>query len=460
MTVHIKRFDHDFSRRMFLDKAAKGIFTAGVLAPLWPAISHSANIAKAYPDELLSIDAFTKGKVKTGDVISAANVDKVKELVDPITYRQIKEMGRRITIVPTTTDVTRMFPHEYLEATLRNQGKGKLDANGNVVTTDGKPWIGGNPFPDPKSGLEVFANLVLSWGRHDDSVYAIRDWDISPDGALSYQYDFIWAEQNTIGLTGGTPYIAGKEDKLRYQAVYFTAPSDAKGTAYLNTWYNDQRKFPDLIGYIPAFKRVRNFPTNQRFEPLVPGITYFLSDAWGAGDPMLTWGNYKLVGVKPMLGSQSRNFMGGRDANWERPVHGGPREQTFFDDYKELCPEVYVVDCEPVGYPRAPVSKKRLFIDARNMMFIGYNSYDRRGELWKSFEPAFSQYVDGSTTIMDGSHPAWSWTHVMSHDIQTNRMSRFVQARQIVGGVTSQYNQGPSIYDRYLTEQAVRRFGT
>lgn len=459
--MRIAKYDHGFSRRLFLENTAKGIITAGVLAPLWSTIARSADITKAYPQELLSIDAYTKGKIKTGDVISAGNVDTVKDLLDPIAYRQVKELGRRITIVPTTTDVTKLFPHEYLEATLRNQGKGTLDAAGNVTTTDGAPWIGGNPFPNPKTGLEVFANLVLSWGRHNDSVYAIRDWDISPSGDVSYQYDFAWAEQNTIGLTSGSsPYIAGKEDKLRYQAVYFTAPADAKGTAYLNTWYNDQRKFPDLIGYIPAFKRVRNFPTNQRFEPLVPGITFFLSDAWGAGDPMLTWGNYKLIGTQPMLGSQSKNFMGARDPNWERPVHGGAKNQTFFDDYKELCPECYVVECEPVGYPRSPVSKKRIYIDARNMMFIGYVTYDRRGELWKSFEPAFSQYVDGATKVMDGNHLAWSWTHVMSHDIQTNRMSRFVQAKEIVGGVQSEYNQGAGIYNKYLTEQAVRRFGT
>ena len=459
--MHIRKFDHEYSRRMFLEKTAKGILTAGVLAPMWPQIAKSADISKVYPDELMSLEGYTKGKVKTGDVISAANVDIVKDLLDPITYRQVKEMGRKINTVPTTRDVTKLFPAEHLEATIRNKGKARFDADGNITSDDGKPWIGGNPFPDPKSGIEAFSNLVISWGRHNDSLYAIRDWDISPEGNVSYQYDFLWVEQNTIGLCSGpSPYIAGKEDKLRFQAVYFTSPADTKGTAYLNTWYNDQRKFPDLIGYLPAFKRVRNFPTNQRFEPLVPGITFFLSDAWSSGDPMLTWGNYKLIGIQPMLGSLSGGFTGGRNANWEREVHGGPQGQTFFEDYKELCPECYVIECEPVGYPRAPVGKKRVWIDARSMMFVADVTYDRRGEIWKSFEPAFSQYVDGSTTIMDGKHPAWSWLFVHTHDIQSGRMSRFVQAREVVGGVKSEYNMGPEIYEKYLTEQAIRRFGT
>jgi hypothetical protein len=454
--MHIKKYDFDYSRRAFMGKAAIGA-AAGVLAPLWPTIAKSGEITKAYPEELLHIEAYTKGKVKPGDVITADNVEAVKDLLDPIAYTQVKTMGRRINIVETTTDVTKLFPHEYLEATLANNGKAKLDAKGNVVNADGKPWIGGNPFPEAKTGAEAFANLTLSWGRHDQSLYAIRDWDISPEGDLSYQYDFVWAEQNTVALLKDGPYWAGHEDKLRYQSVWFTAPNDTKGTSFLNIWPYDQTQFPELYGYLPAFKRVRNFPTNQRFEPLVPGITIFLSDAWAAGDPFLTWGNYKITGRKPMLGAVSGNFMGG-DPNWERKVHGGPNGQTFFETYMELVPETIVIECEPVGYPRAPVSKKIVAIDTRNMMFVSYITHDRRGEMWKSFEPAFSQYSSPGGTVMDGGHPAWSWTHVHSHDIQTNRMSRFIQAKKVTGGYESAWNQG-SIYDQYMTLQAIGRLG-
>ena len=455
----IKKYDHNYSRRLFLDRMAKGTMAAGVLTPLWPLISQAADITKAYPEELLSIDAYTKGKIKTGDYITAENVELVKDLLDPIAYVQISQMGRRVKIVPTTTDVTKLFPHEYLEATLRNAGKAKMDADGNVFTTEGKPWIGGNPFPDAQTGTEAFANITLSWGRHDENLYAIRDWDIGPDGSEQYQYDFCWAEKNTVGLVNGdSPYWAGHEDKLRYQSVWFTYPNDSRGTSFLNTWYYDQRKFPELFGYIPAFKRVRRFPSSQRFEPLVPGITVFLSDAWAAGDPMLTWGNYKVVGRQPMLGAISNNWMGNNE-NYEPAVHGGPKGITFFDQTMELIPETIVVEAEPTGYPRAPVSKKRVWIDTRNMMFIAYVTYDRRGELWKSFEPSFSQYVQGDTVKMDGDYPVWSWTHVHTHDIQTNRMSRFFQAKEVRGGFYSGYNQG-DLYDRYMTVPAIRRLGS
>ncbi|MDG1308340.1 MAG: DUF1329 domain-containing protein, partial [Porticoccaceae bacterium] len=191
---------HGYSRRMFLDKVAKGTVGAGVLAPLWPLIAEAKDISEALPDELVSIESYTKGKIKVGDMLTGENVAHVKDLLDPITYIEVAEQGRQIKIVETTTDVTKLYPAEYLEATIKNQGKAKLDENNNVVTQDGQPWIGGNPFPDAKTGLEAYANLTLSWGRHDSAMYAIRDWDIGPDGSEQYQYDFVWAEQNTVGL--------------------------------------------------------------------------------------------------------------------------------------------------------------------------------------------------------------------------------------------------------------------
>lgn len=456
--MHIRKFDFDFSRRAFMEKGA-GILGAGVLAPLWPLIAHGADITKAYPDELLSIEGYTKGRIKTGDLITADNVELVKDLLDPVALKQVKEMGRRIRIVPSTRDVTRMYPAEYLEATLRNKGKARFDADGNVVTQDGKPWIGGNPFPEAKTAEELYANLSLSWGRHDNSTYAVRDWEIGPDGAQTYQYDFVWVEENTTGRVGaGGPYLAGMEDKLRLQSVFFTSPADVKGTSYLNTWHYDQRRFPELVGYLPAFKRVRKFPTNQRFEPLVAGMALYLSDAWAAGDPMLTWGNYRIVGRGPFLGAVSQNWHGDHP-NWEPPVHGGPKGQTFFETQMELCPEVIVVEAEPVGYSRAPVSKKRVWIDVRNMMYVAYVTYDRRGDVWKSFEPQYSLYEKGGAKVLDGRHTAWSWTAVQCHDIQSNRMTRFVQAKSVTGGYTSGYNRA-GLREKFLTEQAIQRLGT
>jgi predicted RND superfamily exporter protein len=91
--MHIRKFDFDYSRRMFMGKTLAGAATAGVLAPLWPEIANSADVSKAYPDELLSISMYTKGKIKPGDVLTADNVDAVKDLLDPVAFKQVKDDG-------------------------------------------------------------------------------------------------------------------------------------------------------------------------------------------------------------------------------------------------------------------------------------------------------------------------------------------------------------------------------
>jgi uncharacterized protein DUF1329 len=456
--MRIRKYDFDYGRRALLQKAAVGA-SAGVLAPLWPMITNG-DMSKAYPDELMSVEGFTKGKVKTGDMVTADNVDFVKDLFDPITYQQIKTMGRKIKIVETVKDPTQLYPMAFLETTLKNKGKAKLAADGNIVeAATGNPWLGGLPFVEAKTGEEAIANLTLSWGRHDYCQYAIRQWDIDPSGNQAYQYDFVWAELQANARLDGKPF-QGKKDLLRIQSVWFTSPQDVSGSSFLSTWYYDQRKYPDLAGYLPAFKRVRQFPTNQRFEPLLPGITWFLSDAWAAGDPMLTWGNYKIVGRQPMLGPVSNNWAGSKN-NWEIGTHGGAKGGTFLDANFSMCPECIVLEAEPTGYPRAPVGKKRVWIDVRNQQFVAYITYDRRGQEWKSFEVGWSRYQDGSAIVKDPKgNSEWSWTYVLSHDIQANRMSRVTHTKACAGGYTSEFaDNGLDVYNKYLTTTAITRLG-
>ncbi|MEM7542627.1 MAG: DUF1329 domain-containing protein, partial [Pseudomonadota bacterium] len=362
--MHIKRYDFDFSRRVFLEKTARGLGSAGVLTALWPEISASADITKAYPEELLDIETFTRGNIKVGDVIDADNVDLIQDLLDPIVYQEVKQDQRTFFIQPGVTDVETMYPPYFFDATLKNQGQARFDEVGNVYTKDGQPWIGGLPFPNVQSGNEAIANITLSWGRHDKAMYPIPCVVSNQAGEKSYEYDFVWGEQQCTGLVhpdAGGPYLKGHEDKTRLQVVWFTHTFDVKGSAFLSHWHYDQREIPELWGYLPNFKRVRRFPANQRFEPYMPGMNINLSDAWGAGDPMLTWGNWKVIHRGPFLGSTHAQWRPDRE-NWAPPLVGGAKGQTYWYAGKALIPEVIVFEGEPVGFPRAPISKRRLFV--------------------------------------------------------------------------------------------------
>lgn len=459
--MRLLRYRRDYSRRKFLQDCGRGVLATGVLTPLWQAVAADGDIAKAYPDELLSIEGYTRGRIKTGDTIDASNVEHVKDLLEPIRYHQVVEQGRRLRVVKTTTDVMRTSPWEYVEATLANAGKAAFDAKGNVVhAADGKPWIGGNPFPDPKNGLELFAAQTLSWGRHDASFYAVTMKEVERDGRIKFDYAGGWAELAPVGrvVMEPRPYWPGHEHRLRYQSVFFTKPFNFRGTSFLSVWDYDHSRFPDLYGYVPEFRRVRQFPSEQRFEPLLPGLSLYLSDAWAAGDPLHTWGNYRIVGRGPFLAGLSENWNGAHE-NWEHGTHGGPRDTLFWDTAVELVPEAIVVEAEPVKFPRAPVSRKQVWFDARNQVVVGMITYDRRGQPYRSFDGAYSLYEQGDKRFMDGAHPYWSWTHVTATNAQTGSVTRLEQVRVVDNEHTSGAND-PETYDRYLTQGALMRLGT
>ena len=459
--MRIRKYDFDYGRRKLMQNVAAGA-GAGALMPLSQLFAAQGEISKAYPDELLSIDAYTKGKVKTGDVLGPDNVDLVKDLLDPCVYQQVKFDGRRIRIKKTQTDWTTMFPHEFYESTLRaTKARGKFDADGNVVTQDGKTWVGGLPFPDPKTGDEVQANLAMSWGRGDYNQYAINDTVINADGTKGYEYEFIWAELQAAARSDGKTF---KENMLRYQTVWFTSTQDVAGSSFLSVWYYDQRKFPDLYGYLPQFKRVRQFPTNQRFEPLIPGVTWFLSDPWAAGDPMRTWGEYKIVERKPMLGAYNVAWPGDKP-NWIYPTHGGAKGLTFYDIEFELAPEVIILESKPTAYPRSPVGKRLSYVDARNCIHAGNLRFDRQDKPWVNFETGHGQYKLPSGKQFagpDGKHPAWSWIYVQCYDMQTKRTDRGAHMEKCtVGPHKSIFGADPQkMYEQWMTQQAIQRLGS
>jgi Protein of unknown function (DUF1329) len=215
--MRLMKYTEGWTRRHFLDQLGKGILAAGILSPLMDVIGRNGNCEAAYPPELLSIEAYTKGKLKPGDVLSAENVDVVKDLLDPGAYWQIKHDGRLVDLAPTETDIARLMPMPYLRATLANQGKHKIFPDGNVYTLDGKPWIGGNPFSQPQNVAEVLWANTLSWGKHDTQSHPSIEWDTDADDNVEYEYAGYGVEWQTVGrqTLDPHPYMAGHENQLR-----------------------------------------------------------------------------------------------------------------------------------------------------------------------------------------------------------------------------------------------------
>jgi hypothetical protein len=460
--MHIRKYDFDYSRRYFMDKTARGIGGAGVLTSLWPELSTAGDASKAYPEELLSIEALTKGQIKVGDVIDADNVELVQDLLDPISFQQISQDKRKIFIQPEEQNIETMYPPYFLDATLRNQGQAVFDAAGNVRTKDGNRWIGGIPFPDVQNGDQAIANITLSWGRHDSALYATPAVTIDPSGNEKFEYDWVWGEQQCAGLVNpdaGGPYLDDYDDLARMQVIWFTFTPDVRGHAFLSHWKYDQREVPRLWGYLPTTKRVRRYPANQRFEPYMPGMNLFLSDAWASGDPMLTWGNYKIIHRGPFLGSSHSQWTP-ENENWRPSLVGGKQDKSYFYVGKSLIPEVIVFEGEPVGYPRSPVSKRRIYMDARNMGPGVAITFDRKGEMWKGAEGGGGPAKSGDKELLtkDG-RTEWSWWWSMSHDVRKNNVARLHHAEKCRGNGVSALDPDENVVEEYMTKTALKRLG-
>ena len=189
-------------------------------------------------------------------------------------------------------------------------------------------------------------------------------------------------------------------------------------------------------------------------------MNLYLSDAWASGDPMLTWGNFKIIHRGPFLGSTHFQWLP-ENENWRPPLVGGQRDETYFYVGKSLIPEVIVFEGEPVGYPNAPVSKRRIFMDARNMTPVLAITYDRHGEAWKSFEGGGGQRLaGGQQTLTTDGRPEWTWNWAIAHDVRVNDVIRIYHGETCRGNWASALDPDEDMVNNYMTKQAIRRLGT
>ena len=111
------------------------------------------------------------------------------------------------------------------------------------------------------------------------------------------------------------------------------------------------------------------------------------------------------------------------------------------------------------------MSKKLVYVDARNSVPCGCVRYDRQGKLWANFEMSFCQFVgggkDGKRVVMsaDGKTPAWSWTYCMIYDHQNKRMSRTHHAKKGVGTESLFQIDEDWLFETYCTQQALQSLG-
>jgi hypothetical protein len=442
-------FDY-WTRRGFL-KRTGAFIGAGMLQPVLSLIGEGKSIAAAYPDEVLSIEKYTKGRIKPGMIISKDNVELVKDIAPEGLLVELQR-GGQIKIAATTISPEAVNPRYWVEATLRNKGQAMLDAKGQLWTKDGKPWIGGAPFPEPTTALEAIWNYKFNPRRYDDLRVVSRIVTVDTNGSVLRRDGAIYMQIQTVGrlVVDPKPVLPKYKDEIHRTLLSITYPFDVYGLAVASTIYYDAAKLPDTDLYIPSLRRTRRVPSTQRFEAASPYSTYYTSDLDLQNDPVLTW-SWTLAGRKPMLGPSPSN-LGAR-------AKGATKEDFVFPDSEEkfprstweLRPEMLLVDGVP-HLEGANYSKKRMFVDGIYHRAQMADLWDMAGKLWKFFV-----FFTGDCGVSDNAGgKAVDLTGIIFADLQRDYHSN-VSFYNKVGDLDFSVNANLTIEDWISPSAMMRR---
>ena len=350
-----------------------------------------------------SIEEISGGKLHVGDRITKDNVENVKDYMPEAFYRDTLN-GAEWEISPTTAGDRLVIP-DMVAATKANLGKAVVDQAGTVVTADGKPWIGGFPFPEPKTGLEVMVNRQFkSLDGHFD--YWKSYWVNANGETYKNTIGNVMAMNTTARVCQEPkPYMPGYENQLSRELVLFLDPYDVKGLSVLTAIYVDQTRYPDAWGYIPVLRRVQRFSSGQRYDS-IDGSDLRAGDLDAFSDPLGIW-EFKLLGRKPMFavltGAQTQS--GAIPVEQDHPLLNGRYPQGARVELRDT----YVVEAVPKDSTHI-YSRKVLFLDAATFWSWLGQFYDRQGELWMGY----SLWFRGLSNEC-GNFPAATWVSIQNY---------------------------------------------
>ena len=326
-----------------------------------------------------------RADVQPGDVITAENVDKAKDLISP-GLEWVVRHGMKLKIIePRKVE----WPKAYREATEKYSGQVKLGADG--ITMEN--YVAGQPFPNPDPNDPNFAIKVMwnyEYGFHITDDVDLREFDadtgpLGEDGAgMTVERHFILDHFRRLYYVGRLfvepmPELPNPEGIRRRESLHpILEPFDLKGVGGTNIRYISPQKQDDSWLYLPSLRRVRRLSTAQRSDALFGQDTD--ADSYFGYSGQIPWMEWKYLGEKTILGCMhAENF----------PIKWGEGSADFtFEDVWEKR-DVWVLEGTS-KLPQYAYSKRLLFIDKESWVIPYSDIFDRAGELWKIWINAYS----------------------------------------------------------------------
>jgi len=324
----------------------------------------------------LACAPYARADVVPGDVITEANVDKVKGLVSPGVEWCVRR-GFPITVAePKRIE----WPRAYREATERYASQVDLAPDGLTL----RHYVAGLPFPqvDPKdahAAIKMMWNYEYNFFATDD--IDLRNFDadtgtIPMHGPMTVERHFLLDHFRRLFWNGRLyvdpkPEMPNPNGLRRQEGLYpILEPFDLKGVGALGYRFLDPGKSDESWLYLPSLRRVRRLSTAQRSDALFGQDTDV--DSYGGYAGQIAWMDWKLLGEQEMLGVAHAQHV---------PVRWHSTVDWAFDDVWEKH-KMYII--EGVSkLPQYAFSKRVLFMHSELWGIPYSDMYDRGGELWK-----------------------------------------------------------------------------
>ena len=324
-------------------------------------------------------------QVKPGDTISAQTAARVKDVVSPGVYYMVAH-GMQMHIVPTERID---WPPPYKDATEKYSSQVRLTNDHRSLTG----YVAGQPFPlvdvnDPYAAAKIMWNNAFRPITTDD--YDLRFYDcqsqyVNPGGVHKVVDDIQvghYAGYSLVGRTEVEPLPVDPDFKQSNRLWLFAlypvlAPQDARGTGIIRYRYADPARGDDIWDWTPGSRRIRRL--NEGFMSSATGAQAFDPDHYSGFNAKNEFYDFKLIGDRQILLS----------------VHAknSPEKTCGSDGGASACPEdwemrhVYVISATPRrtrGASQALDSNSVIYIDTEVWYPPIVDTYDRRGELWRS----------------------------------------------------------------------------
>lgn len=371
-----------------------------------------------------TIEELSGGKVKIGDLIDRNNVDLVKAYLDPGTYEMVKR-GLVLRMSAMNRPPERLVSRYFREATERNRGKAVMDENGTVYYEKiGTPWPGGLPYSEPKTGMEVMANI--KYGRVWD------EWRTDPNEILFVNsagkpYKKYMFKQDYIKCTTRTKVpplgaIKGCENIMWKRVSVITYPLVVKGLGqYTVRYYDDAKNYDTGFAYLPNLKKTMRVSATT-WQDNIAGSDLTYGDGFGLQEPYSYW-KFRLLGIKYILApwepDLSFDFIDARGRISKNIIYDVGRK--FVRAGWAILP-FHIVEATPTI--RHIYGKKVFYCQAwpywpTYVPVALADMYDRQMKLWKSWVPIRGREVRSKGETVFGTGVG------LVYDFQADHMSQF-----------------------------------